>query len=184
MPKKYFRKYLPTHETVRNHRLIRVFGPIMAHPNLWHLNRRSVAGGVAVGAFTGMIPGPVQMLSAAILAIVFRVNLPVAVATTWYTNPLTALPIYYAAYRIGAWVTGNPGSGMPRFAADWEPSNWGDYLPAFLRWLGSLGEPFLFGTLILATLLSVAGYLAVRILWRLYVVAYWRRRQRRFKHPV
>ena len=49
------------------------------HPNLWHLHRRSVAGGVAVGMFCGLIPGPFQMIGAAIMSVLFRVNLPVAV---------------------------------------------------------------------------------------------------------
>lgn len=183
MPRKYFRKYLPSHDAVRQHRFIRLFGPILHHHNLWHLNRRSVAGGVAVGAFTGLIPGPVQMISAAILAVVFRVNLPVAVATTWYTNPFTAFPLYYLAYRIGKLVTGKGANSLPPLSFDWRSGSLLDYGPAFLQWLGSLGEPFLVGTLILASLLSVFGYFLVRLLWRMYVVAYWYRRQRRRLAP-
>ena len=106
MPRKYFRKYLPDHETIREHRHLRWFRPLLKHPNLWHLNRHSVAGGVAVGMFGGLIPGPVQMLTAAVLAIVFRVNLPVAVFATLYTNPITWGPLILAAYAIGSWVTG------------------------------------------------------------------------------
>ncbi len=58
-----------------------LFGEQLHHHNLWHLHRRSVAGGVAVGLFTGLIPGsnPVQFFFAALFAIVFKVNLPVAV---------------------------------------------------------------------------------------------------------
>ena len=44
MPKKYFKKYLPSHESVRGNRYIGVLGSLLHHPNLWHLNRRSVAG--------------------------------------------------------------------------------------------------------------------------------------------
>jgi uncharacterized protein (DUF2062 family) len=179
VPRKYFRKYLPSHEAVRQHRFIRLFGPILHHHNLWHLNRRSVAGGVAAGAFAGLIPGPVQMISAAILAVLFRVNLPVAVATTWYTNPITAVPIYYLAYRIGVLVTGKGAASLPPLSFDWQSGGVLDYVPAFIQWLGSLGEPFLVGTLVLASLLSFCGYFLVRILWRMHVVAYWYRRRRR-----
>ena len=96
MPRKFFRKYLPSHEAVRQNRYIARFGTLLLHPNLWHVNRRSVAGGVAAGMFAGLVPGsnPVQFTVAALLAVAFRVNLPVAVAVTLYTNPLTIGPLY------------------------------------------------------------------------------------------
>jgi uncharacterized protein (DUF2062 family) len=183
MPRKFFRKYLPSHDSVKEHRFIRIFGPVLHHPNLWHLNRASVAGGVAVGAFTGMIPGPIQMISAALLAILFRVNLPVAVATTWYTNPVTGVPIYYAAYRIGALITGSGGGPMPNLDYDRDTGSILDAIPAFLQWMGALGEPFLVGVLVLASALSVAGYFLVRLGWRIYVLAYWHERRRRPRRP-
>ncbi|MGV8935162.1 MAG: DUF2062 domain-containing protein, partial [Gallionellaceae bacterium] len=75
MPKKYFKKFLPSHDSIRQSRWIKPFGAWLQHPNLWHLHRRSVSGGVAVGMFCGLIPGPFQMLGAALLAVLFRVNL-------------------------------------------------------------------------------------------------------------
>ena len=74
----FFRKFLPSHETVKSQRWLKPFGSWLHHPNLWHLHRRSVAGGVAIGLFCGLIPGPLQMISAALLAVLLRVNLPVA----------------------------------------------------------------------------------------------------------
>ena len=57
MPRKFFRKFLPSHESVRSNRHIARLGPWLQHHNLWHLRRRSVAGGIAVGLFAGLIPG-------------------------------------------------------------------------------------------------------------------------------
>lgn len=183
MPRKYFRKYLPDHETVREHKHLRWFRPLLKHPNLWHLNRHSVAGGVAAGMFGGLIPGPLQMLTAAILAVIFRVNLPVAVVTTLYTNPITWGPLILAAYAIGSWVTGGNGApaAIPDF--DWGNQSWADFLPTFWTWLMSLGETFLIGNLILASLLATAGYFAVQLGWRLYLWAYIRRRKTRQYKP-
>src|SRR3989442_1390310 len=78
MPRKFFRKYLPSRESVRQNRFVARFGSLLRHPNLWHLNRRSVSGGVAAGMFAGLVPGsnPVQFAVAALLAVAFRVNLP------------------------------------------------------------------------------------------------------------
>src|SRR5215470_18834511 len=129
MPRKYVRKFLPSHQAVRDHRYIGVLGSALHHPNLWHLNRRSVAGGVAIGMLCGMIPGPIQMFSAAVLAVVARVNLPVAMATTWYTNPFTIVPLYYLAYKIGTLLTGDPATAAVPLAADFRLDNATDWGP-------------------------------------------------------
>ena len=98
MPRKLFRKYLPSAESVRGNRWVAMFGTLLHHPNLWHLNRDSVAGAVAIGLFSGLVPGPLQMLTALILAIPLRRNLPVALLMTLYTNPFTIVPLYLLAY--------------------------------------------------------------------------------------
>jgi len=102
VPRKHFRKFLPDGDTVRGHKYLAWLGTWLRHPNLWHLNRHSVAGGVAIGMFSGLVPGPFQMLTAAILCVVLKVNLPVALFTTLYTNPFTIGPLYLVAYQIGA----------------------------------------------------------------------------------
>ena len=83
------RDRLPSRESLGENRYFRRYAPFLMHPNLWHLNRRSVSGGFAVGLFAGLVPGPLQMLTAALLAVPLRVNLPVALVTTLYTNPVT-----------------------------------------------------------------------------------------------
>ncbi|MGA0033607.1 MAG: DUF2062 domain-containing protein, partial [Burkholderiales bacterium] len=113
MPRKFFRKYLPSHQSITHNRWIAWCRPWLGHHNLWHLHRRSVAGGVAIGLFAGLVPGPLQIISGVILAILFRVNLPVAALVTLYTNPLTIVPLYYVAYRYGALVTMSDAAKMP-----------------------------------------------------------------------
>jgi uncharacterized protein (DUF2062 family) len=183
MPRKFFKKYLPSHESIRENRFVGLFGTWLHHHNLWHLHRRSVAGGVAVGLFAGLIPGsnPVQFFFAALLAIAFKVNLPVAVATTLYSNPLTILPIYIAAYAIGAFVTGNGSDSMPQTELHLMDKSIQDWVPAMIDWAVSLGKPLLVGLLLLAMLLSVGGYFLVRGAWRVYIVLEWRKRSRRRK---
>ena len=119
MPRKFFRRFLPDHESVRQNRYVAWFGPRLQHPNLWHLNRRSVAGGVAAGLFAGLIPGsnPVQFAAGAILAIVSRVNLPIAVFVTFYSNPFTIVPLYFIAYQLGQLALLQSGGGLPPLAA-------------------------------------------------------------------
>lgn len=176
MPKKFIRKYIPSPESLLANRWLQRLKPWLGHHNLWHLHRRSVAGGVAVGMFAGLIPGPLQMLSAAIISTILRVNLPVAVFTTFYTNPFTIVPIYILAYKIGTWVTGRSGELLPQFAFDWK-GNWLNALPAFMDWVAALGLPLVLGLVLLAFLLTPASYFLVRGLWRLHVLWSWRKRR-------
>ncbi len=176
--RKLFRKYLPHHETVVSHPWLKPYGPWLQHPNLWHLHRRSVAGGVAIGLFCGLIPGPLQMISAAILAILFRVNLPVAAFTTLYTNPLTIVPLYALAYEFGKWVSGAH-KGVVIVQPSFSELHWHNLMSELWGWLEKLGEPFLIGLPLLALSLAFAGYIAVRVTWRAVVIWKWHRRKHR-----
>lgn len=181
MPRKFFRRYLPSHESVRNHRYISRFGPWLQHANLWHLNRKSVAGGVAAGLFAGLVPGsnPVQFLVGALLAIAFRVNLPIAVAVTVYSNPLTIVPLYYVAYKLGQLVLLESGGSLPATQDIFDGRPWQEWLPALLDWLTDVGKPLLVGVPLLALLLAVIGYAIVNWAWQAHVGMSWHRRKRR-----
>jgi uncharacterized protein len=172
MLKELIKRYMPDHQRVREHRYLRFFGNLLHDPNLWHLNRRSVAGACAIGLFMAFVPVPFQMVLAAAVAIPLRVNLPIAVALVWVTNPLTMPAIFYSSYRVGTWVLG---AREMRFA--FEPS---------IQWLMTemvaIWKPFLLGCFILGTLSAVTGYLLVRLLWRWHVVR--RLRDKRFKNGI
>jgi uncharacterized protein (DUF2062 family) len=168
--RKFIRERLPDHNTILRQRWIQPVRHWLRHPNLWHLHRRSVAGGVAIGMFCGLIPGPLQMISAALLAVLFRVNLPVAMFTTLYTNPFTIVPLYLLAYEIGSLVIGGTsGSVVPVFPE----LHWHDGITQVWTWLMALGKPLLIGLPLLAVGLAVIGYVAVRIFWRVLVLWKW-----------
>ncbi len=174
--RKFFRERLPDHDSIRRHRWLRPVQHWLHHPNLWHLHRRSVAGGVAIGLFCGLIPGPIQMISAALLAVLFRVNLPVAAFTTLYTNPVTIVPIYLLAYEIGKWASGSSNSAT---APPFPEAHWHDFFSQLWVWVTSLGQPLLIGLPLLAFGLAFAGYVVVRLLWRVAVVWKWSKRRAR-----
>lgn len=179
MPRKFFRKYLPEAEAVLEYRWLAPFARWLRHPNLWHLNRRSVSGAVAIGLFCGLIPGPLQMLSAVILAVPLRKNIPVALVVTLYTNPLTIVPLYLLAYGYGKLLLGmrDRGGVIQPFQADW--TDIFGTLHAMWLWALSLGKPLAVGLVALALTLAAVGYAAVELGWRAYVVAAWRARARR-----
>ncbi len=181
MPHKFFRKYLPDAENIRQSRYIRFFGLALQHHNLWHLNRRSVAGGVAAGLFTGLIPGsnPVQFAAAAVFSMLFRVNLPVAVFTTLYTNPFTIVPLYYLAYKLGAFFIGQNEGNPPLQELDVWSLPLADWIPAVFHWAAAMGKPLALGLFLMALLFAAVGYTAVHLAWRSYVMLQWRKRKMR-----
>lgn len=179
MPRKFFRQFLPSATSVRENRLVAMFGSLLRHPNLWHLNRDSVAGAVAIGLFSGLVPGPLQMLTALLLAVPLRRNLPVALLMTLYTNPFTIVPLYLLAYGYGSLLLGG-GHGQAKIQAF--DMDWGHFLDSMSRlldWTLALGKPLLVGLVALGLTLAALGYVAVQVGWRVQVVLAWRARQRR-----
>ena len=169
MTKKIIRRFLPDSHKIRNHKQLRFFGRLLHDPNLWHLNRRSVSGAFAVGLFMAFIPMPFQMIPAAALAILFRVNLAISVALVWITNPITMPPVYYFTYRLGSWILQRPPKNIA-FKISWE------WLAAEI---GHFWQPFLLGSLVTASVCALMGYLAMRALWRWHVIREWQRRKKK-----
>ena len=102
MIKNVIKRLFPKLDTVKEEKILKIFGPAVLQPNLWHINKKSVSRGFAIGAFCAFVPIPgIQMLLAAFLAITFAGNLPIAVILTWITNPFTYVPIVYFAIQIG-----------------------------------------------------------------------------------
>jgi len=184
VPRKFFRKYVPDAHTVRSHRLVAPFAGWLHHPNLWHLNRKSVPGAVAIGLFCGLVPGPLQMLSALLLAIPLRKNLPVALLMTLYTNPFTIVPLYLLAYGYGRLLLGHTGKPVPPpEPVSWDWTDLAGSLQELAAWMLGLGKPLAIGLVALAATLAIVGYFAAELGWRLYIRLAWRARCRRRQRP-
>lgn len=179
MPRKFFRKHLPDHESIRANRWLGWLGGFLDNPGLWRLNRKSVSGAVAIGLFSGLVPGPLQMITAALLAVPLRKNLPVALFVTLYTNPFTIVPLYVLAYAYGQLIVGGDGTTrIQPYETDW--SNLVDSMRGLVDWMLALGKPLAVGLVALALTLAALGYFTVQIGWRAYVTLAWRARRRRF----
>ncbi|MSQ54410.1 MAG: DUF2062 domain-containing protein [Betaproteobacteria bacterium] len=178
MPRKFFQDKLPTAESIRANRWLGWLGPFLDKPGLWRLNRRSVAGAVAIGMFSGLVPGPLQMITAALLAVPLKRNLPVALAVTLYTNPFTIVPLYVLAYGYGRLIVGGDGDTIPEpYEIDW--TRLYDSMLGLGAWMLSLGKPLAIGLVALALTLAALGYLVVDVGWRIRVILAWRARRSR-----
>lgn len=169
MPKQFFKRYMPNVQTIRDHPRLQFLGTLLHDPRLWHLHRRPIAGGVAVGLFCAFIPLPMQMLFAAIIAIYFRVNLPLAVSLIWLTNPITIPPVFYLLYAFGSLLLGRPPRDLNfEFSTDW-----------LMEVLHHIWQPILLGIVIAAPLAALLGYWLVCVLWRYHVISAWRKRHQK-----
>lgn len=155
MPKKLLKRYLPDPAKIKNIKALAFLGDKLHSPNLWHLNRRSVARAFAVGLWAMYTPPlPWQQVIAAIGAIYFNANLPIAVALVWITNPLTWLPLYYFAYQVGAIAMGSPTFSFDQFSSLFS-----------IEKVMELGAPLLLGCFILMNIGAILGYFGVQWVW-------------------
>jgi uncharacterized protein (DUF2062 family) len=171
MPKRIIKKYLPDHQKIKEHKHLKFFGKLLHDGNLWHLNRRSVSGAFAVGLFCAFVPLPSQMVLAAAVAIIVRVNLPISVGLVWISNPITMPPLFYAAYKFGAHVMGQkPIENDYELTIQW-----------FSTQLDLIWQPFLLGCLIFGLISAVIGFVGIRLLWRMHIIQHLKERRAR-KH--
>lgn len=169
MPRRLFKRYMPDPTSIREHKSLRFLGKLLHDPNLWHLNRHSVARGMAVGLFAAFLPIPAQMLVAAALAVVVRGNMPIAVSLVWLTNPITMPAVFFCTYQAGAWLMDVPARHLPdELTWEWISGE-----------LATLWQPFLLGSVVVGLVLGVIAYFGVMMYWRWWVSRQWARRKKK-----
>lgn len=169
MPKRIIRRLMPDPHQIRNHKYLQFLGSHLHSPNLWHINRRSVGRAFAVGLFAAFVPVPMQMAIAGAIAIVVEAYLPVSIALVWITNPVTIPPVFYACYRLGAWLLGMEAVGGRTLFTS------GKFFDA----LGQIWQPLILGSLVTGLTLAAAFYFGTRTAWRALVMHKWNRRRER-----
>ena len=186
------KRLLPSPETIKSNRWLRWMGPTLAHPRLWHMSRKGIAAGLAIGLFFGLLIPVAQIPLAAGMAVVVRANLPVAVGSTLVTNPVTFGPVYFGAYKLGHWVlhrgdvdTTTPPSDLPPSLLDAKHQDqandkltWAQQLQRAWQRLTTVGKPLVVGLAIVASITGVLVYLITSWVWALMI---WLKRRKRVR---
>ncbi|MFN3234113.1 MAG: DUF2062 domain-containing protein [Gammaproteobacteria bacterium] len=162
---KFLKKYLPDHKSINQKPFMKFFGRALHQPNLWRLNRASVSRAIGIGLFCAFIPIPPQIVLSSICAIIFNSNLPLTFIVSLLTNPLTAAPLFYFAYKVGS------------FLLEIQPTPFDGTIGWFSNNFSNIAMPFLLGCFVVGAISGALGYVLVRIVWYLSTVIRWRRRR-------
>lgn len=171
-PVDWLRRHIPTQESLERNRLLKPFARQLGRPALWRFNRRSVPRAVALGLFVGVIIPILHTAIAALLAIPTRANIALTAAFTLVVNPLTIPPIYYAAYRLGAWELHHDAQIVDPATANRVSGEIG----RIMFWIHEASGSIAVGVLTMAFVAALLGYAISSLLWRMRMGSRWRRR--------
>ncbi len=165
----FFKHCLPHKDRIRKQGGVKLFSNYLHDPNIWHLHRRSSATGAAIGMFCAFIPLPIHTISAVLLAILLRANLPIAVVFSLFSNPITMPPLFIFAYQIGTKLLALPQVTI-HFSFSWD---W------IMTTFAHIWKPLLLGCFMLGTISALLTYVMIRLIWRLSAISQWENRRRK-----
>ena len=169
MPRRFFRKFAVKRERFKGQWFLAPFDHLMHDTNLWSIRRRSVVPAFALGLFVAYFPAPGHALTAALLALFFRINIPVAALSTFVSNPLTIGPMFYLAFRLGEKLLGTaPQPFEFELSFDW-----------LTHQFVAIWQPLSVGCLILGSSLALIGYVSLDLFWRASLADYLAARRKR-----
>lgn len=167
MPRKVFKQISRQRHLLKDRWFMRPFKLLLENPEYWSLQRRNVARAFALGLFVSFIPLPIHVAVAAVLALALRLNIPAAVAGAFFTNPLTAVPLFYLAYWVGCHLLG-VGERTFQFELSWHWLTTG-LLPVW--------KPLLLGCFVVGSVTALTGYALLAGIWHLSLVTKYHRRK-------
>ena len=96
-------RWMPRRATVHKYPVLRWFGEAARKRSyLWCFRLRAAIPAIYAGCILALLPlYGIQLPMAIALAFLLRANLPILFSAQFITNPLTALPVYFACYQTG-----------------------------------------------------------------------------------
>ena len=168
----WLKRITPDRNTLEKLWCLRPFKVLVFNRGCWTFHRHSVTRAFALGLFIAFIPPtplPVHLVTCVILGVLFRLNLPVLVATVFISNPFTWVPQVVGSVWVGAKLMG---MDFVPFLHTLKHHNLGAQVH-------QLWAPLLLGALVLGLAAAGAGYVLAQCAWRVRVLYPLRRRRAR-----
>ena len=144
-------------------------GPLLSRARPWldkhdvfSFRRKPLAMGAAIGMFCSLIPGPFQMPFTLLVCCWLRANIIAGAAATFFTNPLTIVPLYVLAFQIGQVLLPGVQTLPPLSNTGLGLATW---LHDLMAWIKALGWPLVAGLPVLGLILATLTYVLVNVLW-------------------
>jgi uncharacterized protein len=162
MPRQFFRKFGRKRHELSGKWFMTPFRHLLQDHRLWGIRHKTVVPAFALGLFIAFLPFPGHFMVAALCALAFKINVPVASLTTLVVNPLTMFPLFYFAYRIGAALLSvEPGQFDFEFSFAWLTHN------IVTKW-----PPLMLGGALVGAIAALCGYVILDVLWRYSLADY------------
>ncbi len=107
---------------------------------------------------------PFEMIPAALLSILLRGNLPIAILGVWVSNPFTWVPMYFPGYWLGSVLLGT----APLSINDLSMDLLAHQLAAL--WLGCT---------LVGLIVAALAYGLTQLIWRIHIIRYIRYKRQR-----
>ncbi len=171
--RRWLKSITPERHTLEKLWCLKPFAALVVDRGCWTFRRASVIRAFSLGLLIAFVPPtpllPLHLTLCAILGMLFRLNIPVLVATVFLSNPLTWFPQVAGSLWVGAKLMG---LNLMPLIHDASHRN-------FRAHLAQLWEPLLLGAFVLGLAAAVSGYVLAQCAWRARVLYLLRRRRLR-----
>ncbi len=174
--KNWLKKHLPSANSLQNSSELKRLKSFFKASCFWSRDHQAIARGVAAGLAGSVIPG-FQIFYAAILVILLRGNLPIALLFTLVTNPLTVVPITYLVYFIGSLLVGNGDADFVIKDFQWDFSSFHAFWSNASAWLLQFGKAFMVGLPIVSLCFGLMGYFGTLLIWKISKVIFHKKKK-------
>ncbi len=170
---RWLKSITPERHTLEKLWCLKPFASLVVDRGCWTFRRTSVIRAFSLGLLIAFVPPtpflPLHLTLCTVLGILFRLNIPVLVATVFVSNPFTWFPQVAGSIWVGAKLMG----------LNLVPMLHGLSHRNFRAQLHQLWEPLLLGALVLGICAAALGYVLAQCIWRARVAYLLRRRRLR-----
>lgn len=165
------RSLIPERSALEKLWCLRPFTALVCDRGCWAFKRKSVIRAFSLGLLIAFVPPtpllPLHLSLCALFGILFRLNIPVLIATVFVSNPFTWFPQIAGSIWVGAKLMGLDLMPLIRQVTQHN----------FLAHLNQLWAPLLLGALVLGVAAAGLGYLLGQSVWHMRVLYRLRRRR-------